>query len=76
MLSSGYLKVSPLSDIAEEVGSIKCMRAISFVDCFTLALGRISGSKVLFAKHEKDLDREVKKLPFDVTILFLEDLIH
>lgn len=76
LLSSGYLRIAPINDVAEEATLLKCQRAISLVDCFTFALGKASKSGVLFAKHEKELDREIEKIPFDVTVLFLQDLIQ
>ncbi len=76
LISSGYLRILPINDIAEEASLLKCRRAISLVDCFTIALGGVSRSRVLFAKHEQDLDKEIRKTPFGTTILFLQDLIQ
>ncbi len=76
LLNSGYLKIIPTNDVAKEASLLKCQRAISLVDCFTFALGKTSQSKVLFARHEKELDREIEKSPFDITVLFLQDLIQ
>jgi hypothetical protein len=32
-------------------------------------------ASAVFARHERDLDSEIKKKPFDVQVVFLEDLV-
>mgnify|MGYP000279967314 CR=1 FL=1 len=75
LLRSGYLHVQETSFLIEEAAKIKCKRAISLADCFCIALARRLACKALFAKREEDLVREMRRKPFDVEILFLEDYI-
>jgi len=62
---------SDLVDIS--AGAYKCERAISLADCYVIAAAKLQKASALFARHETDLDREIKRKPFDVPILFLED---
>ncbi len=51
-------------------------RAISLVDCFTLALGEEMEVPVMFAVKERELVREIRRKPFKIPVIFLEDLIE
>ena len=42
--------------------------------CFAIALAKEIGAPVLFSAKEGELIAEMSKEPFDVDILFLEDL--
>ena len=64
------LSSSPFLDAA---ANLKCVRNISAVDCVTIAMGEALSVPVLFAKHEKELDLEVKRKPFATSLLYLED---
>ena len=55
LLESGYFHVLSLSDFIDRAAEIKCERAISFVDAFTIAMGEELGLKVVFAKLEKEI---------------------
>ena len=39
-----------------------------------LAYAKSHSASAVFARHEKDLDAEIKRKRFDVDVLFLEDL--
>ena len=58
--------------LAIEAGKLKCTRAISLTDCSCIALGKITNTKVLFARKEKEIKKEETKQKFDVSLLFLE----
>lgn len=73
LLKSGYLHVEETSFLIEDAARLKCERALSLADCFCLALARRFACKALFAKKEDDLLKEMRKKPFDIEILFLED---
>jgi len=73
LLASGFIHVEETSFLIEEAARLKCERAISLADCFCLALARRFACRALFARREGDLVKEMRKKPFDVEILFLED---
>ena len=68
---SRAIEVVELSEVVEEASKIKCERAISVADCCTLALAKLRGCKGLFAKRERELEKEERKKPFDVEIEYL-----
>ncbi len=72
---SGCLEVFEVSRLVERAAAIKCERAISLVDCFTLALGEEIEVPVMFAVKERELMREIERKPFKIPVIFLEDLI-
>jgi len=68
---------SVLSDSDENdivAGAYKCERAMSLADCYVIATAKSHSASAVFARHEKDLDVEIKRKRFDVEVLFLEDL--
>lgn len=73
LLKSGYIEVvdAPLPELASEC---KCKRAISLADCYSISLAKSISAPVVFATREEELLEEMDKKPFDVEILFLEDL--
>jgi len=68
----GVLSDSDEIDIA--AGAYKCERAMSLADCYVIATAKSHSASAVFARHEKDLDAEIKRKRFDVEVLFLEDL--
>jgi hypothetical protein len=76
LLSSGYVAVESISPLIESASEYKCDRAISLPDCFSMSLAKRLSLPVLFAIREKELAKEIEKHPFDVEILFLEDLVE
>jgi len=73
LLKSGYFHVEDSSFLIDDAARLKCERALSLADCFCLALARRFACRALFARREDDLTKEMRKKPFDVEILFLED---
>jgi predicted nucleic acid-binding protein len=73
LLSSGYIKLESTSPLIDAASKIKCQRAISLPDCFTLALAQKISGNALFARKEEDLTKEMQRKEFEATILFLED---
>ncbi len=71
LLKSRVFEVVPVSELADEAAMVKCERALSLADCFTIALTQVYGCPAVFAKKEKELEREMKRKPFKVRILFL-----
>ena len=74
LLASGYIVVEDISELIETAADYKCERAISLPDCFTISLGKERSMPVLFAGREKELTEEMERKPFDLEILFLEEL--
>jgi len=58
LLRSGIVEVVPISELADEAALVKCERAISLADCFTIALARVYGCPALFAKRERARARD------------------
>jgi len=73
LLASGYIKVEDTLKLINQASKIKCRRAISLPDCFTLALAHQISGNALFARKEQDLTAEMHKEPFEVNILFLDE---
>jgi predicted nucleic acid-binding protein len=73
LLASGYIKLEDTLPLIDTASKIKCQRAISLPDCFTIALAHQIAGNALFARKEQDLADEMQKEPFEVNILFLED---
>jgi predicted nucleic acid-binding protein len=73
LLASGYFKVEDTLKIMNDAAKLKCCRAISLPDCFTIALAQAINGNALFARKEQDLTTEMQRKPFDIDVLFLED---
>jgi predicted nucleic acid-binding protein len=73
LLASGYIKIENTLPLINEASKTKCKRAISLPDCFTLALAQKIVGSALFARKEQDLTNEIRRKPFEVNILFLEE---
>ena len=65
----------PPRGIHEKAGEIKCRRAISLADSYVIALAELVGGAAVFARRERELVREAEERPFNVEIVFLEDLL-
>ena len=73
LLASGYFNVEDTMKLMNEAAKLKCCRAISLPDCFTIALAQEINGKALFARKEQDLTAEMQRKPFDINMVFLED---
>ena len=73
-LDAGHSVLSDSEEIDIAAGAYKCERAISLADCYVIATAKSQTASAVFARHERDLDAEIKKRRFDVDILFLENL--
>lgn len=73
-LEAGHAVLSDSDEIDIAAGAHKCHRAISLVDCYVIATAKSHSASAVFARHEKDLDAEIRRERFDVEVLFLEDL--
>lgn len=74
IISSGYIEVLKIGGLLDRAAKMKCERSISLVDCFTIAAGEVLGVDVLFAKREEELGRELARKPFEVRLIFADDL--
>ncbi|MEX2752636.1 MAG: PIN domain-containing protein [Candidatus Freyarchaeota archaeon] len=75
LIESGYFIVEDAGRIFEISARYKCERRISLADCFTLGLAKHVSAPALFAVKEKELVHENEKTPFDIRIIFLEDIL-
>ena len=73
LVDSGYLTISTFAEFINHAARMKCARSLAFPDCFALSMGESMTIPVLFASHEAELLKEIKKRPFKTTVLFLED---
>ena len=73
LLASGYFRVEATTKLISEAARLKCCRAVSLPDCFTIALAQEISGNALFARKEQDLTAEMERKPFDIKVLFLED---
>jgi predicted nucleic acid-binding protein len=76
LLASGYFKVEDTMKLMNEAAKLKCCRAVSLPDCFTIALAQEISGTALFARKEQDLTIEMQRKPFDINVLFLEDQVE
>ncbi len=60
-------------NLAEKAGSLKCERAISLADCYSISLAEKHECQALFAKKEKELETENKRKSFKAKLVFLEE---
>jgi uncharacterized protein len=73
--NSNYAVVTDTALVSRIAAQIKCERALSLPDCYAIATAKATASNALFAFREKELEHEMKKQPFDVQVVFLEDLL-
>ncbi len=74
LIRSGYIKIISTREISERAALLKCQRALSLIDCFTIAAGETTKRKVMFARKEKELENELKRKQFQTTIIFAADI--
>lgn len=74
-LRAQYASVIASDELDMAAGTIKCERAISLADCYVLGLAKLEGVTALFAKREKELEKEIEERAFDIPVQFLEDYI-
>ncbi len=72
LLASGYVMVQDEPAIHRAASAIKCGRAISLADCYTLAVAEATSSRPMFAFKERELLKEMEKKPFASQPVFLE----
>jgi predicted nucleic acid-binding protein len=72
-LKAQYASIVASDELDMAAGALKCERAISLADCYVLGLAKLEDSAALFGRREKELEREIKKKTFEVTVHFLED---
>jgi predicted nucleic acid-binding protein len=73
LIASGYFRVEDTLRLIDEAAKTKCKRAISLSDCFILALAHKIVGSALFARKERELEDEMRKEPFNVNLVFLEE---
>ena len=71
---TGYLRPYASTDLDYAAAAYKCERNLPLADCYVLALAKKTRATATFARKESDLATEEQKRPFDVNLLFLQDL--
>ena len=71
LLESKMINFVETPELIEEAAKLKCNRAIAMADCFTLVIAKSYSCKAVFARKQLELEREMKKVPFDIAIEFL-----
>jgi len=74
-LRAQYASVIASDELDITAGAYKCERAISLADCYVLGLAKLEGAAALFARRERDLEKEIEENPLDVQVQFLEDYV-
>ena len=74
LLAGGRPAVASSDEVDIEAGRYKCGRSVSLADCYVLAVAKVLKAAAVFGKREDDLARELRRKPFDVDVVFLEDL--
>jgi len=64
-----------VKEASEQAALLKCQRALSLADYFTIVAGEIMNMKVMFARREKELESEVKRKPFEIAIIFASEVM-
>lgn len=71
LLKSNALSVHYSLELSFKTGEMKCERSLSIVDCAALALAESLNIPACFVK-EKELEREISKKSFRVSIFLVE----
>lgn len=74
--NSNYAPVTDSEQVSRIAAQIKCKWTVSLADCYALATAKATASRALFAFREKELEREMKRQPYEVEVIFLEDLVR
>jgi predicted nucleic acid-binding protein len=74
--NSNYALIVDTEQASRLAAKIKCGRTLALPDCYTLATAELTGSKALFAFREVELERETKRQPLSVELVFLEDFLN
>ncbi len=72
LIGSRYISIEDDIAIHRAASEIKCSRALSLADCYTLAVAEATSSTPVFANEERELTKEMQKKPFARQPVFLE----
>lgn len=71
LLDSSVLVLEDSLEVHAAVSRIKCERAVSLGDSYTLAVSEVTGTRPVFLGREKDIAAEMSKRPFKLEPVFL-----
>lgn len=71
LLESNAVSIHYSLELSLKTGEMKCERSLSIIDCAALALAEFLKVPACFVK-EKELEREISKKPFGVSVLLLD----
>ncbi len=72
---SHTIRIEPIFGYISLAAYIKCERSIALPDCLTIALAESLKAQAVFAHREKELDLAIHQRPFNVEILFLDEIL-
>ncbi len=72
---SHTIQIKPIVGYCDLAASIKCERSIALPDCLTIALAESLKARAIFAHREKELDLTIQQRPFNIEILFLDEIV-
>ena len=72
LVASSMLAIEERAEIHIVVARLKCERAISLADCYTLAVSEMTETRPVYANREKDLDLEMSRKALRFQPLFLK----
>ncbi|MHA1283631.1 MAG: PIN domain-containing protein [Promethearchaeota archaeon] len=73
LIESNIIEIVEINDLVEIAVKLKCNRAISIADCFTIALAKFLNGKAIFFKKELELEKTMEIKPFDIEIIFFKE---
>ena len=71
---TNYVTVQESTSLDYLAAGNKCQRSISLADCYVLALAEATRGSAVFARRENDIVKEMKRKPFQVKLVFLDNL--
>lgn len=71
LLDSSVLVLEESREIHTAVSRIKCERAVSLGDSYTLAVSEVTGTRPVFLGREEEITAEMSKRPFKLEPVFL-----
>jgi len=72
---SNTIRIEPINFYGDIAAKIKCERAIALPDCLTIALAEYLKSHAVFAHREKELALALQQRPFNIEIVFLDEIV-
>lgn len=72
LILSRAIEIVENERVLHEAARTKCERSIALGDCYTIALAEKLKGAAVFARQEDDLEKEMRRKPFSIKMVFLE----